>query len=354
MLKKIILIGAIICFVFIMGFDNSKKEEPIVNSVPEDKVLETIDAYGVVRAQERQNITIDFNAIIDSINVKNGQRINRGDTLLTLNMDDYFFNLKNKKVKVSYLLKDISLLDDWIEERKKALLNESDPNIKEILKDLEKAKEFYDIALEELNVKKQLFNAKAISKDELDKYEDIVTEKKYNIEDLEISLESCKKQLKDDIIRDTLLLNSKEMSVKTLEYEIESKENKKNKDYMRGNEIISNVDNGVVYDINYGEGDLVDNDSQKILSIMDISSLYIEADITEDFINHVEIGDEVIIIPVFDKTLQYRGRIVNIAKHAVERKGETTVNVEVAILDSDTALLPGFNVEIRIIVRCVF
>lgn len=120
-----------------------------------------------------------------------------------------------------------------------------------------------------------------------------------------------------------------------------------NKSYLSNGSIISDMDNAVVTDINYKKGDIV-SAQQKILTLNDLNSLYIDAKVGEEFIKDVKVGNEVTIIPTSDSSAKLTGKVTSIASAAVtEQNGETNIPVEISI-DNNSKLLPNYNVDVQI------
>jgi multidrug resistance efflux pump len=120
-----------------------------------------------------------------------------------------------------------------------------------------------------------------------------------------------------------------------------------NKDYISGNDIVCDMNNGIVYELGYKAGDTINSDL-KILAVMNMDALVVKADVAEEFIKDVRLGARVEIIPVADKSKQYTGKIITMAKKATVKNGETVIPVEMSIDNKDSFLLPDFNVDVKI------
>ena len=79
------------------------------------------------------------------------------------------------------------------------------------------------------------------------------------------------------------------------------------------------------------------------------STLIIEADVSEEFIKDVKIGDNAAIISLADPSKEYKGKSTTISNMAVKKNGETIVPVEISIDNNDGFLLPNFNVDVEIV-----
>lgn len=124
------------------------------------------------------------------------------------------------------------------------------------------------------------------------------------------------------------------------------------KDTLVNNKIVNgqlkcDVKNGVVNDIAYAEGDFIQDD-KKIMTIYDLDNLKIKADIPEEFIKDVKVGQKVKINPVADRSKEYTGTVERIYEVAEQKGGETIVYCEISIDNKDNILLPNYNVDVKI------
>ncbi len=135
--------------------------------------------------------------------------------------------------------------------------------------------------------------------------------------------------------------------VENLQFEL-----KQLKDTLINNKIVNgqlrcDVKNGVVNDIAYAEGDFIQDD-KKIMTIYDLDNLKIKADIPEEFIKDVKVGQKVKINPVADRSKEYTGTVDRIYEVAEQKGGETIVYCEISIDNKDDFLLPNYNVDVKI------
>lgn len=128
---------------------------------------------------------------------------------------------------------------------------------------------------------------------------------------------------------------------------LDSLKSKLKKSYMKDNNIVSDVANGVVYDVGYQNGDIA-SAGKKVLSIKNLDTMYIKADVAEEFIKDVKLGADVSIVPAADASKEYKGKVTKIADMAIEKNNQTIVPVEISIDNKDGFLLPNFNVEVKI------
>jgi multidrug resistance efflux pump len=86
------------------------------------------------------------------------------------------------------------------------------------------------------------------------------------------------------------------------------------------------------------------------MSILDLDTLIVQANVAEDFIKDVKAGSKAIINPLANLDKEYEGTVSRISNMALNENGETVVPVEITITEVDDFLMPNFNTNIKIIV----
>ena len=215
-MKKIIILAMLVGVISLLGACKAEEAAGVADTItlgaqPADKVVE---AYGVIKALDIRNITIDFPAIIDQINVKDGQMVQKGDELMSLNIEDFQAQIKGQEA-------DVNIQKSQIKE------TEADVNIQK--------------------------SQKEISKEQKDKL---------------------------TVMEDSLAL-------------MKGKLDKAN---VNQNQIISDIDQGMVYNIENVPGDMVSSGT-RLISIANLDTLIVSANIDQQFISMVKVGAEVFITP---------------------------------------------------------
>ena len=208
-------------------------------------------------------------------------------------------------------------------------------------KNLQDANAAYNKAMRQLADKENLYKEGTISEKELDDFRDFVKEKEKEVTNINPSLEQVPGVNGIDVQAER---------VSVLEYDLRRMKIKLNQSFLKGNMIVSDYSKAVVYEISCAAGYTVGvgENQQKLLSIMNLDSLYILADVAEEFIKDVELGKKATIIPVADNSRKYYGKVIRIADMAFQKSGETNVTVEISIDQSDGFLRPNFNVDVEI------
>jgi multidrug resistance efflux pump len=117
--------------------------------------------------------------------------------------------------------------------------------------------------------------------------------------------------------------------------------------YLDGNRIICPFNEAIVAEIVLRSG--AEAESGSLLMVLhDNESLLVEADLPEEFIRDVEIGNQATIIPVADPDRSYTGTVIEIAGLASLVNGENVVKIRIRLDERDGFLREGFNVDAEI------
>ena len=342
-------------------------------SVPKQMQKEqksVIEAAGKIKANDVKNIMLDFPAVVRSVHVKEGQRVKLGEELITLNISDIKQQILNKendliqgKLQLEINTNDLNTYENELQRNISDYDEEKDNNISVELKekDYVYAQELLSHAKEDLAKEQSLYQSSAISKSELDaeqrKLEDvekIVNDKKLLLDDVLSSRQQVLEKLQTGINQQESKVNDIKLNIKIqkqklsmLESDIKQLKDKLNKGYIRENEIISDVKNGMVQEVSHVSGDYIQTNT-KLLNLVNMDSLTVEAEVSEDFIRDVKVGSEVEIMPLSDSSKIYKGHVLKIADMGIEKNGETFIITQISIDNADEYIKPNFNVDIKI------
>jgi multidrug resistance efflux pump len=332
---------------------------------------QTVDSFGVIKSNSIKSITLEVPALVDEVIAQNGQKVKKGDPLIKLNLSEYKqqiaekeSELKSAKLDLAKQQKNVQVLNGEISKKSSSLKSSADPQFAKLSNDLAAARDLYNKEKADYLVKEELFKANAISKTEIDESKKQLDERAKAVKDIEYQISSLKyskqteiEDLKTDYTQQNAVSSDKLSSsdiladkITLLEQQINLMKDKLNRGFINNDTIISEFDNAVVYDISCTSGDVL-NPSTKLLTILDLDDLVVEADITEDFIKDVKVGADVKIVPQADKTKSFKGKVLRIADKAVVKNSETIVPVQISILDKDALLMPDFNVDVNINIK---
>jgi len=336
MFKKLLLLGIITAVaITATACGGANAAEPATDVVEETEVIEeeakeeTVEAYGVVEATNEQTISVDFNARVDKVYVKQGERIVKGDKLVDF---------------------DISVLENEITSKEMEInetqfeLDKKDYSVSTLELDVENAQASLAEQKEELDSKKALYNSGAVSKDEFDKLSEQVSQAERNLDKLKLNLRSTKDQVSGT--RQTL-----QNRMTRLQDELQRLEEKYSKaNFVNGNQIVSSIDNGVVFEVGAKEGSYV-NREISVLTIVDLDSRIVRADIAEEFIGRIYEGQKATVTSQAVPDKEYTGEVVRIWGTSIKKGGETIIPIEIALDNIDDKLFLNFNVDVKIVLE---
>ena len=325
-MKKILLVLlAIGLLASTAGCGSQAAAAPV--AAAEESRNQNVEAFGLIKATAVKNITLDFQAPVTKLYVKEGERVKSGQPLVALDLSEMENMIADKNLSLSAAKNNISR-------------SFSNTDLKKLQNDQKNAQAIYDKDVNELNTKQSLYSAGSIPFSELDSFRKQLDSDKKNLQDIAYAIENQKtsKGTEND---------QKSLESSLLESDLKLLNSRLAKTYIKGSDIISDMNDGLVYDLGYAQGDIA-GPQKKLLSIMNLDTLVVEANIPEEFISDVKIGSSVSIIPTADKTRKYTGKVSYISGIASNNNGETQIPVNITVDNLDEFLLPGFNVDVSI------
>jgi HlyD family secretion protein len=276
----------------------------------------------VVKAKNIYHLALDFPAILTQISVEEGQVVKKDETLATLDITDYQAQVINKKYELAIA---------------EAQLDKQALSLKQIENDLIAAENTYQKLVNDVSRQEKLYQEGVVTGQELEKLKQTMLTQEKIMDNFRLALENS--QINEKRIH--------QQEIERLQSEVKQMENHLLKPYLTDNRIICPISAGVVFDVGYKVGDRV-TPEKKILGIMDLESIIVEADVSEEFIAEISIGSAAAITPLANPAQTLQGHITRISGWAVEKKGETVVTVEISLDEKEAQLLPGFNVDVEI------
>lgn len=315
---------------------------------PQAPTQQTVQAFGAVKTKQVKGIMVDLPATIEKVHVQEGQRVKKGDVLITLSLKEIQEQIKEKedslevaKLELQKLLEDVgNMNNDNID---------NEPEIIQAKNNLEKIQIEYEKLEKDLKNKDAMLQKGGISQNEFDESKIILEQKQKEIENDKIRLEDLKNKQRIFNNKSALDIKIKEQNIASLKSQLQTLKDKIAQSGIKGNEIICDISNGVIEKINNAAGDRL-NAEKQIMSILDLDTLIVQANVAEDFIKDIKVGSKAIINPLANPDKEYEGTISRISNMAVQENGETVVPVEITIAEVDEFLLPNFNINIKIII----
>ena len=339
-----------------------------------------IDAWGEVKYSKAVDVTIDFPATVNDVAVKEGDRVTLGQTLVTLDLSEYQGNLEKLKQQVAAnqaglpaATQSISALEADIAETQSVLNRKTGeygsgtaPDLKTAQNALTLAQKQESDAARDLQNYQSLYQSGAVSKSVLDQYTSAHDQKQTALANAQAALRKAQTAFKDEIDQMTVSLKSKQTQLENLKNGNTANTGKQQaglssaqvdlnlmtargtKDFLKGNKIICSLKNGIVQSIAVNNADHlgVQNAPTKVLQIIDADSLTVSAEVNEEFIGSVKLGETVRIVPTSAPDQTFSGTVTQIPSLAAEKDGKRVVRVLVKPTDPNGLLKPGYTADV--------
>ncbi len=384
--KKPILLGAlaVVVVVLVAGLsvktirDRAAKAAQATQYRTEQ--TKDIVAWGEVKYNVVYDISIDFPAIVTSLDVKEGDRVRLGQSLVTLDISDYEASLEKLRQQLITneaglktatqdmvsLEADIAQLKKDIQRKTEELGSGTNINLKMLQDSLVLALKDAEKARQDAQSYEQLYLAGAISRDALEKYKLLADQKEKAASDIANNIEKLKRDLQTEIDQLGVSLKYKQAQLTQIvnansantakqnsgvavsRIDLDSMKSKSAKSYIKDNRIVCCVEEGIVKNLRPVIGTRLglQNAPTSVLQLIDLSSVVISAEVEEAFIKSVSLGETVKIVPEFDKSITIQGTVSQISNIAVEDDGKRIVRVEVKPNDPTGLLKPGYTADV--------
>ena len=307
-----------------------------------------VQAFGIVKALETVEITAPFTVNIKEIHVKEGQTISAGDTLAEYDAHEAEIQLRLMEQELAAIKTKTEAGIKMLEEKKKLLNNNMDPELLKLEKALEAAKMKHLVSVEDVS-RLQVLKDSGTATEKAYRDSSVISEiNRLSSEELQLSLESLKIAKHKEIQLEEMQINEEMSEFKLLELKIGLMRDKMNKDFFKQNKILSPVSKGIVEMARCRHGTEA-LEKSVLFNIINTDTLIVEANVDEQFIKDVHMGARAYIIPESDRSLEYKGKVTFISSIAVLQNGETVIAVQITPDDKDIRLLTGSNAEIDII-----
>ncbi|OCN03221.1 secretion protein HlyD [Clostridium sp. W14A] len=339
-----------------------------------------IDAWGEVKYSRSVDVIVDFPSIVTNVDVKEGDRVTLGQPLVTLDLSEYQAALTKlqgalsaNQAGLSAATQDTAALEADIAETQSVLSRKTSEYHKGTSPDLQLLQNSLALTQKEVTNAKQdvqsyqaLYNSGAVAKSVLDQYTDALDQKQKALTDVQNNLTKTKNALKDEIDQLSVSLKSKQAQLAALndsntanqekqksgissaQADLDVMTAKTQKDYLKGNQIVSDLKNGIVQNIAVSDADHLGTQNQptKVLQLIDADSLTVSAEVDEEFIGRVQVGETVQIVPTSAPDASLSGTVTQIPSLAVEKDGKRVVRVLVKPKDPKTLLKPGYTADV--------
>lgn len=361
------------------GCTNTKTTE-VVQQVEIQSEEEMIEASGKVEAKEIRELYVDLTAGIEEVYVKEGDLVEVGAPLLSLDLIDYkaqMSKIENEiaiyELQLSQLgqtidpqISSISYLKETINIKKKQLREESDPDLITLQNSLRLAEDLERTAIKDYEIAKELLNVDAISLKEVENFDKQIQVKKNDKESIKQNIDKLKqaKQLEIDQLQsqvnglnagisnvDQEIKTNREMlelQVQTAKINLEQMQRKLEEPYLQDNQIINIEAPLIITNINVSKGGKVENTIGPLLKAISKDSLVVCVEIPEEYISQVNIGDKVRVIPYGNEEKATYGSISKISELVIESYGENIIKAEIHLDKEVDWLKLGISVDVEI------
>lgn len=354
-----------------------EQAEQVPGRAREDK---SIIAWGEVKYTEAYELAVDFPCTVASVEVKEGDEVEFGDVLATLDMTEYNETVKKLSEQVAAgkaslrdAIQDTSALEADIARLKKDITTKtaeyssgSKSELQLLENSLERAEKELSNAKEDLALNQKLYEEGAVPEEVLDQFADIVEQKEKAVSDIKDNISMTRRVLKEELdalstdlqykqvqldkMRESNSVNLERLSSSLAIYEsdLNIMKNKAQKPYLSGGKIVSNLDRGIVRNISIINGSSLgqQNANHKAMELIDAETIVVSAEVPEEFIDEIDTGAEVKIIPAANKDLVIKGRVSQVPSSAIEKDGERIVRVEVIPDENPEFIKPGYSADV--------
>ena len=165
---------------------------------------------------------------------------------------------------------------------------------------------------------------------------------------LNVALKSKQEQLSQLKRGNTANVTQQQDSISSLQVDLDSMIRKTQKEYLKDNMIISDIEKGIVQNIAVNEGSHlgVQGSPTRVLQIINVDSIIISAEVDEEFIKNVEVGETVQIVPTSLPDTTLTGTVTQIPNTAREKNGRRIVYVLIKPEDPHYQLKPGYTADV--------
>ncbi|MBI9013053.1 MAG: efflux RND transporter periplasmic adaptor subunit [Clostridiales bacterium] len=314
-LVPVVLIGG---FFFFKGKSSAAPVEQASIVVEERDIESNIFLNGTVVTEEMRYITANTNDVIESIEVKVGDTVKKGDILAIQNTEALETALKSKMLQLE------------IEQIRLSKLKVSGDTV--LLNGLQSAKLAYNDAKLNVDNDKILFESGVISEHQYNTSVTAFESAKTQYQNAQFNLNASSRET--DLLMQVKLVESIENDILQTETKIKKAS-------------LSSPIDGTVTDIKGLVGERADG---MIMTIANFDKNIIKTNVSEADINKISLGQTVIITANSIKNEAFSGKVSWISPDSkkVEGKKQAYVEIKVALDEVQSVLRRNFSVNLKI------
>lgn len=357
--KTVAIVCSVVLGVTAVGFGvtSSKNKAKQVNSVETvnvevvDNFSSSIEVDGIVKSKQEVSISPDISTKIVEVFFNEGAMVKKGDVLARLDTKDILNKISSAEVSLSLEKERLNSLQSELSRVDKV----KTVNTFELEKNVENSKINLDIAKDKFEKSKQLYDAGAISKDQLDIDERAVTSASDAIEIAENRL----KEARDNTDSADAAEKSREqikgnIEVQKKSIELQELSLKREREALENTVIRSPIDGAIV--TSNAKLGITPQAGSPLFTISSVNNLEVEVKVGEYDISNIVIGQGAEITGDAFKDKALLGKISYIAPSIGEAvpamtDGKTTgskeskIVVKIELDEIYDSLKPGYNVN---------
>ena len=341
--KRLCLIPALlgILFLFAACGTPASAEQPSTAPSAPATTESGIEAFGLVESVDVRSISAPVQADVARLAVRDGQIVDMTATLAEIDLTETYYALEQKDEEIASLQRDLQHTGSAAVGRKS--------NLEKLRGDLVETERQLSEARKELERRTTLAKQGLLPEQEAIAQQNTVLAQEKAVEDARLAIEGEQASTVDGLSSRNSQVDLKSGQLRRLALERAHLEAGLSCEYLSDGRIHSPMKAAVVTDIAVHEGDRIQA-GQRLFTLRSLDALVVQADIPEDFIREVKVGQKAVIMPLADKDRTYAGQVVRIAGYAAVKNGQTVIPVEISLeaTDADPFLLPGFNVNVTL------
>lgn len=337
MKRKKIFLGAAVVTSLIAGgliYMNMQGGQDIETvAVEKGEIKQYTEDTAVVQTNKKQTVYIEGTGRINSIKVKVGDFVNKGDVLLTMDTEELDLKLKDADSKIKAAKAQLASTDTSNYANKIEISQSA----------FDAAKVTYDTAKRNFDNAKTLFEAGVISEQELKNAED-------SFKSSEAGVKSANSQLKD--AKDGAPEYMKSGYIAAVEQAVIFKDSIVKE--IEKQQVTAGIDGIVIEKL--VEENSIGTPGRAAFLLGDVKSLELESNILADDIYNVHVGNEVEVSGKAIGDSKLKGKVIKIAPEAKNITSSLGVNqkrvaVTIEITDEIGELKPGYDLDSKIITK---
>lgn len=331
---------------------------------------ETIDVDGRVEATENEELYLAFPAKIKAIHIKDGEVVNKGQALFTLDTTDYEEVISEKKGEIALLqaeldalknpentlVADLQYVQEQIKVKEDYKNNETDPEIKQLKNNITLLNEELIRLKSDYETSKKLSEVGGVSEKSLQEIKDMISAKEKEIENVENSIVAYKTNINLELsqleskaqslnlqMSETDRTNAANMKVLQVKLDnanaqLSNLKQKYDTVTLKEGQLLAQKNQLLVYDIKCVVGSPVAANTQLLARCANLESIIVKIDIPIEDLLSVQVGNQVVINAYNEQTQEIIGRISRLSNHAIDKDGDSYIEAEVEITEGKELL----------------